>query len=316
MGKPIHEGLRERLFQWITDWSDLPEGVWRRTGALNTWGTNALEGNTLTQAEVQRLLLQGESVPDRPVPDVMETIQHDRAFRNLLDRLDRPITLVTVLELHEDVFQGSVHHRPGQWRRSNVFIAGSSHRPPSWNKVVSSMSDWEKAVQDASTEDVFTQLARTHQRFEEIHPFEDGNGRIGRLLMNLSLMQRDWPPLHVTPDDRRSYLDALAAGNRGDPAPLVMFLQSAMTRSLLDLLDQLGDDKDRLHGLGELAKAAWCPHDAGYLALRCRQGALAGLHINHTGAPEAVKRHPGRPRWVTSEFALRDYLAKNRSQKP
>src|SRR5436309_3201200 len=83
----------------------LPDAVWRRTGALNTWGTNAIEGNTLTFAEVEQVLLRQRSVSDRPVPDVLETIHHDEAFRTLLARRASPITLVTVTELHEAVLR-------------------------------------------------------------------------------------------------------------------------------------------------------------------------------------------------------------------
>src|SRR5881296_4224548 len=84
----------------------LPPRVWRRTGALNTWGTNAIEGNTLSRADVERILLEQKSVGNRPLSDVMETIQHAAAFANLLERRRAPIRLTTVLELHEEVFRG------------------------------------------------------------------------------------------------------------------------------------------------------------------------------------------------------------------
>ena len=306
MPKPILALLWGRLRTFLPSLVDLPDSVWRRTGALNTWGTNAIEGNTLTHEEVQRLLLEEESIAGRPVPDVVETIQHDRAFRGLLDRLDSPIRLVTVLELHEIVFRGSARHRPGEWRRSNVYIAGARHRPPAWPKVVSRMTQWEASIEGSSPP--WAAAARMHQSFEEIHPFEDGNGRVGRLVLNLWLMQQGWPPLHVTPDDRSDYLAALAAGNEGDHEKLEALLQSAMVRSLLDLLDQVGEEKDMLRPLAELAENPWCPHAADYLALRCRQGALAGIHATSTSAPDARKRHRGRPRWLTSENALRHYL--------
>lgn len=306
MPKPILTFLRGRLQTFAPSLVDLPDPVWRRTGALNTWGTNAIEGNTLTHEEVQRLLLDEASIAGRPVPDVVETLQHDRTFRGLLERLGSPISLVTVLELHEEVFHGSTRHRPGEWRRSNVYIVGARHRPPAWPKVVARMTQWEASIEDSSPP--WTIAARMHQSFEEIHPFEDGNGRVGRLVLNLWLLQQGWPPLHITPDHRSEYLAALTAGNEGDHAPLEAFLQNAMVRSLLDLLDQVGDETDMLRPLAELASHAWCPYAADYLALRCRQGALAGIHATSTSAPDARKRHRGRPRWLTSETALRHYL--------
>src|SRR3989304_6275270 len=121
----------------------LPESVWKRTGALNTWGTNAIEGNTLTWRDVERLLLQGRSVANRPVADVLETIQHEAAFRGLLDRRAAPIRIVTAMELHEAVFKG-IKPAAGQWRRVNLRIVGSKHTPPRMEKVIERMAAWER----------------------------------------------------------------------------------------------------------------------------------------------------------------------------
>src|SRR5207244_9351768 len=97
----------------------LPSGVWRRTGALNTWGTNAIEGNTLTRKDVERILLEGRSVSNRSLPDVLETIQHEQAFESLLRRRTDAIRLSSVLELHdtEDSRIASVRRRSRLSRR-------------------------------------------------------------------------------------------------------------------------------------------------------------------------------------------------------
>jgi len=113
----------------------VPESVWKREGALNTWGTNAIEGNTLDRREVERVLLEQRSVPGSPIRDVIETIQHARAFEDLLNRRASPIRLSTVLELHEAVFRGILPDA-GQWRRVNVRITGVRHAPPRMEKVI------------------------------------------------------------------------------------------------------------------------------------------------------------------------------------
>src|SRR5207253_1312168 len=74
MRKDILVTLREQLLT-RTALESIPEGVWKRTGALNTWGTNAIEGNTLSRADVERILLEQKSVGNRPLSDVMETIR-------------------------------------------------------------------------------------------------------------------------------------------------------------------------------------------------------------------------------------------------
>jgi Fic family protein len=310
MHKSIVHALHERLRHFAPDLADLPEAVWKRAGALNTWGTNAIEGNTLTHEQVDALLLRDEVAARLPRADVMETIQHEQAFRSLLERRGKPVTLVTALELHELVFRGMVAKRPGQWRTSNVFIAGTTYRPPRREQVIAAMDAWEAELR--KIQDPFVSAAWMHHRFEQIHPFEDGNGRAGRLLLNLHFMNHGWPPVHIMPSDRAAYLDALEAGNRGDLAPLEALLRTCMARGILDLLDQVGDGSDELVPLSRHARRT--PHKTDYLALRCRQGVIPALRADETSGPIPPNR--GRPRWLTSEAALRicGLLGKRRRQ--
>src|SRR5207245_80099 len=90
MTEPILSELRDALLT-RAPLDALSPAVWRRTGALNTWGTNAIEGNTLTRKDVERVLLEGRSVSNRPLPDVLETIQHEHAFESLLRRRPDPV---------------------------------------------------------------------------------------------------------------------------------------------------------------------------------------------------------------------------------
>src|SRR6266550_3585072 len=122
MDETILEALRQELLT-RTPLDTIPAGVWKRAGALNTWGTNAIEGNTLDRSDVERILLEQKSVGNRPMPDVIETIQHAAAFAKLLDRRREPIRLATALQLHREVF-GGTKADAGQWRRVNVRIAG------------------------------------------------------------------------------------------------------------------------------------------------------------------------------------------------
>src|SRR6266581_1681323 len=128
MDKTILDSLRQELLT-RTALETIPPGVWKRTGALNTWGTNAIEGNTLSRKDVERILLEQRSVSNRSLPDVLETIQHERAFESLLRRRTDAIRLSSVLDLHNTVFRG-IKPDAGQWRQVNVRIAGVRHVPP------------------------------------------------------------------------------------------------------------------------------------------------------------------------------------------
>ena len=275
MREDILSRLREDLLTRVP-LDALPDSVWKRTGALNTWGTNAIEGNTLTFADVERLLIEQRSVGNRPLRDVLETIQHEAAFRGLLGRRDRAITLVTVLELHEAVFHGILSDA-GQWRRVNVRITGSRHTPPRMEKVVGSMTAWAEAYAEREVrgDPIFSLAAWMHHGFEGIHPFSDGNGRTGRLLLILHFLRHNWPPVHVLPPDRAAYLDALERGDPPDLEPLTEFLRVAMGRALLDLLDQVGTKLDELRPLRRFVAKG--PYTAKYLSLRAGQGELPAL---------------------------------------
>ena len=287
----ILEGLRKELLTRAS-LDGLPEDVWKRTGALNTWGTNAIEGNTLTRSDVERVLLEQKSVGNRPLPDILETTQHARAFADLIERRKAPLRLETVLELHDEVFRG-VKVDAGQWRRVNVGITGMKHVPPRMEQVLPRMRSWLAAYtqRDTEGEDAVRLAAWMHYEFEAIHPFSDGNGRVGRLLLNLHLLKHNWPPVHILPPDRDRYLECLARGNAGDLAPLEAFLQACLGRSLLDLLDQVGTRDDELKPLRVLARAS--PYSAKYLGLRATQERLPAVKVSGD--------------WRSSERALRIY---------
>jgi len=291
MNEDILKELRQELLN-RSPLDGLPDSVWKRTGALNTWGTNAIEGNTLTWQDVEKLLIEQRTISNAPVPDVLETIQHEAAFRGLVQRVSAPIRLTAVLELHEGVFRGILPDA-GQWRRVNVRIAGSKYTPPRMEKVLNEMENWigEYTRRDTSGEPVFPLAAWMYHRFEAIHPFSNGNGRIGRLLLNLHFLRHSWPPIHILQSDREIYRSCLEEGHSGDLSRLTEFLRVSMGKSLLDLLDQVGTEDDELMPLKQFEPKG--PYSAKYLTLRAGQGRLPAIKT--------------RGDWQTSTRALNLY---------
>ncbi|HDP96463.1 MAG TPA: Fic family protein [Euryarchaeota archaeon] len=277
MNERILTELRDHLLNRIS-FDNLPENVWKRTGALNTWGTNAVEGNTLTWHDVERLLIDQRSIADRPVPDVLETIQHETAFRGLISRRLAPMTLMTVLELHELVFR-EILNDAGHWRRINVRIAGSKYVPPRMEKVVELMQEYvqEYEQRDVRGDSIFQLGAWMHHRFESIHPFSNGNGRVGRLLLNLHFLKHNWPPVHILPEDKDGYYECLEIGHSGDHSKLEGFLKVTMGRSFLDLLDRVGTKRDELKRLKQLKNSK--SYSAKYLSLLVQKGRLPAVRI-------------------------------------
>ena len=132
MNKTILESLRSALLE-RTDILNLPEDILKRTAALNTWGTNAIEGSTIGWEEAEEILLKERSVEGKPIRDVLETIQHERVFCSLAQFPKRVLKLTDILELHEEVFKG-VHPQAGQWRMVNVRITEALFKPPRMEK--------------------------------------------------------------------------------------------------------------------------------------------------------------------------------------
>jgi len=269
------EKLRSTLLERVS-LENIPEPVWKRTAALNTWGTNAVEGSTITWEDAQRLLLEGKSVPNRPVRDIMETIQHERTFRSLPELRGLPLNLKLILQLHESVFRGALPDA-GQWRRVNVQVRGAAFTPPRMEKVLTELEAYEREYRkrDIAGDDVFRLGAWMHFEFERIHPFTDGNGRVGRLLLNLHLLNHNWPPIHVLPRHRDNYLDTLNAAAKGNLSPLERLLKLLMGASLVDLLNQVGTSEDELMNLKKISKIV--PYGPKYLALRCQQGIVPAV---------------------------------------
>jgi Fic family protein len=125
--------------------------------------------------------------------------------------------------------------------------------------------------------EVFLLGAWFHLGFESVHPFSDGNGRVGRLLLNLHFLKHNWPPVHILPPDREVYLSAIERGQSSDLSDLVSLLKELMGRSILDLLDQVGTADDELRLLKDLVSKG--PYSAHYLSLRAGQGMLPAIKV-------------------------------------
>lgn len=175
-----------------------------------TYNSNAIEGNTLTLRETD-LVLRGLTVSEKPLKDHLEAVGHKEAFDFVqeLVRENAPLTEWVIRQIHFLVLADKREDR-GVYRRVPVRIMGARHEPVQPYLIEPKMEQLLFSYAE-STEHIVTKLARFHIEFEGIHPFIDGNGRTGRLLVNLELMKAGYPPIDIKFTDRAAYYSAFDA---------------------------------------------------------------------------------------------------------
>lgn len=191
--RPLTEGEIERLTEeFVVEY---------------TYNSNAIEGNTLTLRETD-MVLRGLTIDQKPLKDHMEAVGHKDAFYFVRDLVKEqtPLSESVIKQIHYLVLADKKDDR-GVYRRVPVRIMGSKHGPVQSYLIQPKMEQLLETY-GKSTEHIISRLAWFHIEFEGIHPFIDGNGRTGRLLVNLELMKAGYPPIDIKFTDRVAYYKA------------------------------------------------------------------------------------------------------------
>lgn len=172
-----------------------------------TYNSNAIEGNTLTLRETD-MVLRGLTIDKKPLKDHMEAVGHKEAFEFVSELVKEkaPLTESIIKQIHYLVLADKKEDR-GVFRRVPVRIMGAKHDPVQPYLIEPKLTELLLKY-NSSDENIITKLARFHIEFEGIHPFIDGNGRTGRLLVNLELMKAGYPPIDIKFTDRVAYYHA------------------------------------------------------------------------------------------------------------
>lgn len=177
-----------------------------------TYNSNAIEGNTLTLQETA-MVLEGITIDRKPMKDHLEVIGHRDAFEYMLQlvREKVPLSERIIKEVHSLVLIDSPEDR-GVYRRIPVRIMGARHEPPQPYLVPVKMEQLiGKHEEMVKTMHTVERLALFHLLFEGIHPFIDGNGRTGRLILNFELGSAGFPAINVKFTDRKKYYDCFSS---------------------------------------------------------------------------------------------------------
>ncbi len=178
-----------------------------------TYDTNRIEGSSLSYKNVVQLLERGVSPKDKPLWDIKEAEAHKKVFYEMLS-FKGDLSLGITLKWHRELFDETKKDLAGKLRYYRVYISGSLHKPPPPEEVEMRMSELFKWYSKESGKMNPVELAALlHLKFETIHPFGDGNGRIGRMIMNFVLHHNGYPMLDIKYTNRRDYYKALEKSN-------------------------------------------------------------------------------------------------------
>ncbi len=206
-----------------------------------TYNSNAIEGNTLTLKETA-LALEGMTIDQKPLKEHLEAVGHRDAFLYVQDiaKKKEPISEYVIKNIHSLVLMNRPEDK-GVYRRIPVRIMGAYTEPvqpyliePKMNELLA-----ENEARKA-TMTIVERIARFHLEFEGIHPFIDGNGRTGRLILNLELIREGFPPINVKFTDRKRYYDAFDAYYRdGDAGKMIDLIAEYVDKRLDEYLAML-----------------------------------------------------------------------------
>ena len=245
-GRPPREEVYHRLDTQIAElWqrmgglpNPLETGhIWRDIWFEEAHHSTAIEGNTLVRSQVEALLAAGRAVGEKQLREYMEVKGYADAADWVYRQAIQPgawsdeggiLTMTEVRQVHRTamtpVWDVAPHpdatpaERPGSFREHEIEPFPGGMTPPSWVLVQAETDSWLMSVNalQARAVDFCERIAGVHAHFERIHPFLDGNGRTGRLLLNLVLVRLGYPPAIIYKRERGTYLKALQRADGGD----------------------------------------------------------------------------------------------------
>ena len=207
--KELYKKLENIKNNFQKEWTNLPETVKEKEkqeiSIAFTYNTNAIEGSTITLDEA-RGIIHDKISPNKSLRDVKETEAHSKVFLKMLDE-NKEISNKLLLRWHKEIFSELKSDIAGRYR--NYLVRVANHIAPDWQDVKKLMNELIKFTNTEKINPVELS-AKVHYTFEKIHPFGDGNGRIGRLLMNHILWHSSYPMLIIEYKKRKSYYKAIS----------------------------------------------------------------------------------------------------------
>ncbi|MDN3546874.1 Fic family protein [Mucilaginibacter aquaedulcis] len=218
------------------------------------YNSNAIEGNKLSYGETVAFLMEGITAKGKPLKDHLDIRGHNQAINFLMDLVKdtRPISEADIRALHEMILvepyevkaQTAEGALTSKWIKLGEYkilpnhvqtATGETHyytSPEETPIKMRELMEWYNQVSVSEEVHPVVAAALFHHKFVAIHPFDDGNGRLSRILMNLILMQKGYPPVVVKMDDRKNYYSLLSRADVEDNWPFIEYIAERLESSL------------------------------------------------------------------------------------
>ena len=269
----------------------------------STYNSNAIEGNTLTKSETRLVLEEGVTIGGKSMREHFEAINHKEAidFIESVVKDKKKISVEIICRINDLILNNLEEDEKGIYRLRKVHIEGASFIPPMPSLIPKLMDDFMGWLEENKEKmNIADYAALAHEKFVFIHPFIDGNGRCARLLVNLLLMQKGYPPIVILKAERKKYINTIDDAHQQKYTAFVNFIARNIERSLSLWIDALKipskDGKEEYISLADASKL--CRYSQEYLSLLARKGKLETIRLGRN--------------WVTTKKALEEYITNNK----
>lgn len=201
--------LRERYYKASIGKDDLIKLIAETEVAEQVYNSNAIENSTLTLEETEKILLQIDLDRFISEREIFETKNLARVVSYIDKKAkEQELTLDVILSLHKMLISNIRDDVAGRFRKDNEFVRVANHIAPNPKELIERLEKMLAEYNATSHENIIKRIARLHLTFEYIHPFVDGNGRIGRVINNYLLIREGFVPINIKFIDRKKYYEA------------------------------------------------------------------------------------------------------------
>jgi Fic family protein len=201
-----------------------------------TFNTNAIEGSTISLKETAHIL-EDEIVPSNHKIREIHEVENTKKTYQFLKTYNGKMSSVLIKKIHLNLTYNILNEDSGKFRRIQVYMGGSQHKPPGAKEVKNEMKILMRWIKSHQNLHPVVLAAYTHHYFIAIHPFIDGNGRTGRLLLNFMLMNSGFPPICIKLKERLKYIALLEKARDGNPEEFIEFIIHKVKEAFKDIVD-------------------------------------------------------------------------------